>query len=53
VAILLGRFLAILNRFGGPRLKSDIARFRRFAEVWPGGDLERLDDEALRLAAVS
>jgi subtilisin family serine protease len=53
VAILLGRFLAILNRFGGPRLKSDIARFRGFAEVWPGGDLERLDDEALRLAAVS
>jgi hypothetical protein len=53
VAILLGRFLAILNRFGGPRLKSDIARFRGFAEVWPGGDLVRLDDEALRLAAVS
>jgi subtilisin family serine protease len=53
VAILLGRFLAILSRFGGPRLKADIARFRGFTEVWPAGDLKRLDDEALRLAAIS
>jgi hypothetical protein len=53
VATLLGRFLAILNRFGGPRLKADIVRFRSFAEVWPDAALQRLDDEALRLAAVS
>jgi subtilisin family serine protease len=53
VATLLSRFLAILNRFGGPRLTADIARFQSFAEVWPNGDLGRLDEEALRLVAVS
>jgi hypothetical protein len=53
VATLLGRFLPILKRFGGPRLKADIARFRTFAALWPGGDLERLDREAQRLATAS
>ena len=53
VATLLGRFLAILNRFGSPRLQADIIRFRSFAEVWQEADLQRLDDEALRLAALS
>jgi hypothetical protein len=52
-AILLGRFLAILTRFGGPRLKADIVRFRSFTGVWPDADLQRLDDEALRLTAGS
>ena len=53
VSTLLTRFLAILNRFGGPRLKADIVRFRSFVAVWPDADLQRLDDEALRLGAVS
>jgi subtilisin family serine protease len=53
VATLLGRFLAILNRFGGPRLRDDIVRFRSFVELWPDGDFKRLDEEALRLAAAS
>ena len=53
VAALLSRFLSILSRFGGPRLRADIVRFRSFAEVWPGGELQRLDDEALRIAAPS
>ncbi len=50
VATLLSRFIPMLNRFGGPRLKTDIVRFRTFAALWAGGDLERLDEEALRLA---
>jgi hypothetical protein len=53
VCTLLRRLLAILARFGGSRLQADIIRFREFAEAWPGADLQRLDEEALRLASVS
>ena len=53
VSTLLHRFLTILTRFGGARLQADIVRFRKFAETWPGADLQRLDEEALRLATVS
>jgi hypothetical protein len=47
VAELLGRFIPMLDRFGGPRLRADIARFGGFAMLWPGGDLARLDAAAL------
>jgi hypothetical protein len=51
VADLLARLLPILDRFGGPRLKADIVRFRDFAMLWPGGDLARLDAAALEFTA--
>jgi len=46
---LIGRFLPILDRFGGARLKADIVRYRGFVESWPGGDLGGLDQQAMRL----
>jgi len=49
-AELLGRFLPILDRFGGSRLKADIARFRDFVTLWPGADLACLDEAALKLS---
>lgn len=51
VTTLLNRFLAILIRFGGPRLQADIVRFRSFVDEWPGGDFQRLDDAAARVGA--
>lgn len=51
MAALLDRFIPILDRFAGPRLKADIARFRRFAAAWPGCDLARLDQAALEVTA--
>ena len=50
VAGLLERLLPVLDRFGGPRLRGDIARFAGFARLWPGADLDGLDAAALRLA---
>jgi hypothetical protein len=50
---LLERLLPLLDRFGGPRLRHDIARFGAFVHTWPDANLERLDDEALSLAAGS
>jgi hypothetical protein len=49
VAALLGKFVPMLGRFGSPRLRADVARFHEFANLWPGGDLARLDDAALAL----
>ena len=49
IAALLERFLAILNRFGSARLKTDIARFGGFIKLCPGADLETLDHAALQL----
>lgn len=53
VHTLLDRLLPILARFGGERLRSDIARYRDFVVHWPGADLDRLDAEALRLAGAA
>ena len=53
VSALIGRFLPILQRFGGERLKADIARYRDFVQHWPGSDLADLDAEALRLGGKS
>ena len=50
-AALLDRFIPMLDRFAGPRLKADIVRFRRFAAAWPGCDLARLDQAALEVTA--
>jgi hypothetical protein len=49
VGTLINRFLPILDRFGGSRLKADIARYRHFVLRWPGADLTSLDAEALSL----
>jgi subtilisin family serine protease len=46
MAELLARFIPMLDRFGGPRLKADIARFRDFAQAWPGANLAQLDQAA-------
>jgi len=51
VADLLARFIPMLGRFGGSRLKADINRFRDFVMLWPGADLARLDEAALKLGA--
>jgi hypothetical protein len=53
VADLLARFIPILGRFGGPRLRSDIARFKRFILLWPGADLARLDEATREFADAS
>ena len=53
VAVLFRSFLPVLDRFGGPRLKADIAAFAGFAAVWPGGDLASLDEAALRFEAAA
>ena len=53
VATLIHRFMPILDRFCGARLKANIDRYRDFVQTWPGADLERLDDAALRLAVPS
>jgi subtilisin family serine protease len=50
VGTLIQRFVPILDRFSGTKLKTDIARYRDFVQKWPGTDLQRLDAEALRLA---
>lgn len=52
VAGLIERFLPVLDRFGGPRLRADIARYGGFARLWPGADPDLLDAAALRLAAL-
>jgi hypothetical protein len=49
ISALIDRFLPILQRFGGERLKADIARYRDFVQRWPGANLTDLDAEALRL----
>ena len=49
VGVLIDRFLPILNRFGGERLKTEIACYRHFVQRWPGANLGDLDEEALRL----
>ncbi len=48
---LLERFLPILERFGGDRLRADIERHRGFIDSLPGSDLDVLDRRALELAA--
>jgi subtilisin family serine protease len=53
VAKLLARFIPMLDRFGGSRLKMDISRFRDFVMLWPGADLARLDEAALKLGAAA
>ena len=53
IGILISRFLPILDRFGGERLKADIAYYRNFVRQWPGADLGGLDSEALRLGGKS
>jgi hypothetical protein len=44
---LLQRFIPILRRFGGPKLKRDIDRYAAFACEWPGATIEALDASAL------
>jgi subtilisin family serine protease len=53
VALLVTRLLPVLARFGGPRLRADVTRFRGFAALWPGGDLARLDEAALQWGGTS
>ncbi len=53
VGTLIQRLLPILDRFGGERLRSDIARYRDFVQSWPGAGLAGLDADALRLGGVS
>jgi subtilisin family serine protease len=47
VAELLAGFLAVLDRFAGPRLRADLARFADFVRLWPGASLDTLDQAAL------
>ena len=49
VRTLIRRFLPILERFGGAKLRRDIRRYASFAESWPGADVLRLDERALEL----
>ncbi|HEX6347303.1 S8 family serine peptidase [Umezawaea sp.] len=44
---LVTGFLAVLDRFAGPRLRADLVRFADFVRLWPGGSLDRLDEAAL------
>ena len=46
---LIGKFIPILKRFGGTKLKQDIDRFASFAHEWPGATVESLDAWALAL----
>jgi hypothetical protein len=46
---LIRRFIPILKRFGGPKLKRDIDRYASFAHEWPGARVESLDAWALAL----
>jgi hypothetical protein len=50
VSSLLRRFLPVLKRFGGAKLKLDIDRYASFVQVWPSADLRVLDQQALELA---
>jgi len=45
---LFNRLLPILDRFGGEKLKADIAHYWDFVKHWPGADLSTLDVEAMR-----
>ncbi|MCS7477948.1 S8 family serine peptidase [Umezawaea endophytica] len=47
LAELVSGFLAVLDRFAGPRLQADLTRFADFAKLWPGASLDRLDEAAL------
>jgi hypothetical protein len=49
---LLRRLLPMLSRFGGPRLRADVARYRDFAALWPAADFAELDRAALQLSTV-
>jgi hypothetical protein len=49
VRTLIRRFLPILERFGGTKLKRDIQRYAPFAESWPGASVQLLDERALAL----
>jgi hypothetical protein len=51
VAELLAGFVAVLDRFAGPRLRADLARFADFVRLWPGASLDVLDQAALAYAA--
>jgi subtilisin family serine protease len=51
VAELIAGFVAVLDRFAGPRLRADIARFADFVRLWPGTSLDRLDEAALSYGA--
>jgi subtilisin family serine protease len=51
VAELIAGFVAVLDRFAGPRLRADIARFAGFVRLWPGATLDRLDQAALAYGA--
>jgi hypothetical protein len=51
VVKLLTGFVAVLERFGGPRLRADIERFADFVRLWPGASLDQLDQAALSYGA--
>jgi subtilisin family serine protease len=51
VGELLTGFLAVLDRFAGPRLRADLARFADFARLLPGATLDALDQAALAYGA--
>jgi|RhiMethySRZTD1v2_1073278.scaffolds.fasta_scaffold00349_14 subtilisin family serine protease len=46
---LMRKFIPILKRFGGQKLKHDIDRYASFAHEWPGATIESLDEWALAL----
>jgi hypothetical protein len=50
VRTLLRNLLPVLARRGQARLRADLARYASFIRLWPGADLQRLDDAALSLA---
>ena len=53
VRTLIDRLLPILDRFGGERLRADIADYREFVVRWPGADPDDLDAYAIRLGGVA
>lgn len=53
VRTLIDRLLPILDRFGGERLRADIAHYRDFVVHWPGADADALDAYAVQLGATA
>jgi hypothetical protein len=49
VRTLLRNLLPVLAPRGQARLRADLDRYASFIRLWPGADLQRLDDAALRL----
>jgi hypothetical protein len=49
VRTLIRRFLPILERFGGAKLRRDVRCYAAFADSWPGASVQLLDERALAL----